>query len=269
MGKGLRWQCRGARTPFLVVLSAALLFGAWGVTAAESQGRATSSGQAAKVAADTQGGLEPWSEKLFAQIEKEFGAPAVARFRLVHDTVLAKQSLPVREKLEIANATLNRLTWVSDREMWGKEDYWATPFEIIAHAGGDCEDMAIAKYVMLKMMGVPSRNLYLGYARLKSQNVAHMILVWANDARNDVRILDNFDPKVKRARERMDLQIVYLNDVQGRVILIDDNGKTRRIKSELGARKLEKLEELKQRIQETREKYAVYNEGRPLFADRR
>ena len=83
-----------------------------------------------------------------------------------------------------------------------------------------------------------------------------------------MRILDNFDPKVKRARERMDLQIVYLNDVQGRVILIDDNGKTRRIKSELGARKLEKLEELKQRIQETREKYAVYNEGRPLFAER-
>lgn len=213
--------------------------------------------------------IEPWSERFFAQIEQEYGQEAVVRLRRVHDAAIANASRPVLDKLKIANATINSLTWVSDREMWGKDDYWATPLEIIAKAGGDCEDMAIAKFVMLRMMGVPVRNLYLGYARLKSQNMAHMILVWANDARKEVRVLDNFDPIVKPPRERMDLQIVYLNDAQGRVILIEDNGKTRRIKAELGERKMEKLEELKKRIQETRTKYAEYNDGRSLFSDQK
>ena len=224
---------------------------------------------ASRQAADSREKMEPWSERLFSQIGQEYGEDAVLRLRRVHDVAIANASRPVLEKLDIVNATINSLTLVSDREMWGKDDYWATPMEIIAKAGGDCEDMAIAKFVMLRMMGVPARNLYLGYARLKSQNMAHMILVWANDARKEVRLLDNFDPQVRPPRERMDLQIVYLNDVQGRVILIDDNGKTRRIKAELGERKMEKLEELKKRIQETRAKYIEYNDGRPPFPDRK
>lgn len=237
---------------------------------AMSEGEAKAqTGSAANHSRAQQARIEPWSEQLFAQVKKEYGAEAEARFRMIHDTALANLSRPVREQLEIVNATFNQLSWVSDRELWGREDYWAAPFEIIAKAGGDCEDMAIAKYVMLKMMGVPAHNLYLGYARLKTRNEAHMVLVWANDARNDVRILDNFDPEVKPAKARMDLQIVYLNDAEGRVILIDDNGKTRRIKSELGPRKMEKLEELKKKIVETRLKYQAYNEGRPLFPEAR
>lgn len=250
------------------LLGAITLLCAGACFAANAQG-ASPAGSGEKQSVGTKKGIEPWSEPLFAQFESEYGPQAAARIRRIHDTAIDSASRPVRERLEIANATINQLTWISDREMWGRDDYWATPLEIIAHAGGDCEDMAIAKYVMLKMMGVPSRNLYLGYARLKTRDEAHMILVWANDARSDVRVLDNFDPEVKSAKARMDLQVVYLNDVQGRVILIDDNGKTRRIKADLGPRKMEKLEELKKRIAETRKKYAEYNGGRPLFPDRK
>ncbi len=239
-------------------------------TSIASEGEAAASGRSASRQANNSGEkIVPWSERLFTQVGLEYGQQAVDRLRHVHDVAIANVSRPVLDKLDIANATINSFTWVSDREMWGKDDYWATPFEIIAKAGGDCEDMAIAKFVMLRMMGVPAHNLYLGYARLKTQDMAHMILVWANDSRKEARILDNFDPKVRPPRERMDLQIVYLNDVQGRVILIEDNGKTRRIKADLGERKMEKLEGLKKRIQETRAKFIEYNDGRPPFPDRK
>ena len=116
--------------------------------------------------------------------------------------------------------------------------------------------MAIAKYVMLRMMGVSQR-----------RNEAHMVLVWSNDERTDVRVLDNFDKEVKPAKERMDLQAIYLTDVNGHVILIDDDGTQRGIKSEIDAKRMSKLETLRQHILETREKYKAYNEGRPLFKD--
>ncbi|MDP2827125.1 MAG: hypothetical protein Q8O37_00810 [Sulfuricellaceae bacterium] len=82
-----------------------------------------------------------------------------------------------------------------------------------------------------------------------------------------ILVLDNFVSEVKAAKERMDLQVVYLTDVDGNVILIDDDGRKRRIKSEIGHRKLSKLKMVKQHIFETREKYNAYNDGRPLFGN--
>jgi predicted transglutaminase-like cysteine proteinase len=211
--------------------------------------------------------LQPWSESLFAQVEKEYGALAAKRLRYVYDTARSNQDKPVLEKLEIANATLGKLPWVSDQAQWNAEDYWATPFEIITQVGGDCEDMAIGKYVMLRMMGVPQRNLYLGYGKLKARNEAHMVLVWANDRRSDVRILDSYVKEVKPAKARKDLLIVYLTDIDGNLILIDDVDGQRKIKAEVSAKKMSKLDAVKQHIRETREKYQAFNEGRPLFAN--
>lgn len=211
--------------------------------------------------------LEPWSDSLFVQFGNEYGEAAVNRMRYVYDIVQKSQSRRVLDKLDIANSTVNQLEWVSDQEAWNVEDYWATPLELIAKAGGDCEDMAIAKFVMLRMMGVSQRNLYLGYVKLIPRNEAHMVLVWSNDERTDVRVLDNFDKEVKPAKERMDLQAIYLTDVYGHVILIDDDGTQRSIKSEVDAKRMSKLETLRQHILETREKYKEYNEGRPLFKD--
>jgi len=209
--------------------------------------------------------LEPWSENLFTQLEKEYGPSAVKRLRYVHDTAAANQSKPVLEKLEIVNSTLGRLPWVSDQQQWNADDYWATPLEMIVKVGGDCEDMAIGKYVMLRMMGVPQRDLFLGYAILKTRNEAHMVLVWANDKRTDIRVLDSFVKEVKPAKQRSDLQFVYLTNIDGEVALVEEIGGKRAVKPKLSARKMEKLDTLKQQIAQTREKYKQYNDGRPLF----
>jgi len=209
--------------------------------------------------------LTPWSENVFTQIEKEYGIEAGKRIRYVYDLIQTNQQKPVREKLEIVNTALNLFPWLSDKELWNEDDYWATPLETLARFGGDCEDMAIGKFVMLRLMGIPKQNLYLGYANIRQSGQAHMVLVWLNDDRTESLVLDQLDKALKSGKDRKDLQAIYLFDADQKVILLNDDNGERSIQAELGTRKMSKLESIKQRIIENNEKYKPYNDGRPLW----
>lgn len=65
---------------------------------------------------------------------------------------------PLKEKLDGVNSFFNAVTYISDTDNYGKDDYWATPYEMMAR-GGDCEDYAIAKYISLKRLGVPESSM--------------------------------------------------------------------------------------------------------------
>jgi len=211
--------------------------------------------------------LMPWSEGLFIQIEKEFGIEAGKRIRYVYGLIQTNQQKSVREKLEIVNTTLNLFPWLSDKELWNEDDYWASPLETLARFGGDCEDMAIGKFVMLRLMGIPKKNLYLGYANIRQSGQAHMVLVWLNDDRTESLVLDQLDKELKSGKDRKDLQAIYLFDADQKVILLNDNNGERSIQSEIGTRKMSKLESIKQRIIENNEKYKPYNDGRALWVN--
>lgn len=211
--------------------------------------------------------LTPWSEGLFIQIEKEFGIEAGKRIRYVYGLIQTNQQKSVREKLEIVNTTLNLFPWLSDKELWNEDDYWATPLETLARFGGDCEDMAIGKFVMLRLMGIPKKNLYLGYANIRQSGQAHMVLVWLNDDRTESLVLDQLDKELKSGKDRKDLQAIYLFDADQKVILLNDDNGERSIQSEIGTRKMSKLESIKQRIIENNEKYKPYNDGRALWVN--
>lgn len=206
-----------------------------------------------------------WSEEVFTQFQKEYGIAGANRVRKVYDTLIAHADSPLREKLQVVNDTMNKLPWVTDREKWNADDYWATPIETIVKYGGDCEDMAIGKFVGLRLLGVPKENLYLGYVKVRATGEAHMVLVWVDDARTETLVLDNLVPEIKHGKDRPDLVAVYLFDADGDLVLFDDNGGKRSIKAEFSGRKMQKLETIKARIEENREKYRAYNDGRPLF----
>ena len=70
-----------------------------------------------------------------------------------------------RELLLDVNRVLNRVPFVEDAVHWGEEDYWATPAESMASNGADCEDYTIAKYFLLKELGVPIARLRLTYVK--------------------------------------------------------------------------------------------------------
>ena len=114
-----------------------------------------------------------------------------------------------RERLAVVNTYLNRIRFVSDAEHWGVEDYWATPAESVASNGGDCEDFAIAKYFLLKELGVPQAKLRIVYVKAIKLNQAHMVLAYYPTPSAEPLILDNLEATVRLASQRTDLVPVY------------------------------------------------------------
>jgi len=214
--------------------------------------------------------FQPWSENFFTQIEKEYGKPGADRLRKLHDTIAENIDQPVAVKLQITNDALNQLEWLTDREKYNQDDYWATPIETITTFGGDCEDIAIAKYMMLRVLGLPREKLFLGYAKIKKTGEAHMVLVYIDNPDDPVEkvttlVLDNYVTEILPGKERKDLLGVYLVDADRNATLISDDGTTRNVKSTIEGAKLDKLDKIKKKIIENYDIGKQYNDGRPLY----
>jgi predicted transglutaminase-like cysteine proteinase len=211
-------------------------------------------------------GFEPWEDEVFVAIGKEYGPEAEKRFRRIMEIILANHDKPVLEKLKLTNDTLNNIPWIADPDLWKREDYWATPFETLATFGGDCEDIAFAKYGMLLMMGVPDNSM--GFAYVENQGKErHMVLIYRENENSPVYVLDNEIPEVLTGPERRDLTAIYIFQNDGRLYIIGDDGKKRYVKQEFTGRRFEKWITGKERARENRKKYEKYNGNRPLFPD--
>lgn len=156
---------------------------------------------------------------LIEQLVGKFGADARTRLTAWQKFLLGqrlpeerREGLPGRAErdiLEGVNAFFNRLRFVDDIKHWGIVDYWASPAEMVASGGGDCEDYSIAKYFALKELGVPVARLRITYVKATSINQAHMVLAYYPSPDADPLILDNLDGRIRPASERTDLIPVY------------------------------------------------------------
>ncbi len=142
----------------------------------------------------------------------KFGTTSRTRIGAWQDFVRAAQGRPPGDELELlsaVNAFFNRIPFASDLAHWGSKDYWATPAEVLASNGADCEDFSIAKYFTLKEMGVPIDRLRIIYVVATRINQAHMVLAYYPLPDAIPLILDNLDKQVRPASERPDLVPVY------------------------------------------------------------
>ena len=73
------------------------------------------------------------------------------------------------KQLKSVNDFFNKIKYMSDKKVWKKKDYWASPFEFLGVGAGDCEDYAIAKYFALRALGVPDKKLKITYVKLKQR----------------------------------------------------------------------------------------------------
>ena len=119
------------------------------------------------------------------------------------------------ETLKYVNLFFNQSRFVSDQKHWGKEDYWATPVEMLATNGGDCEDYSIAKYFTLREMGFPIEQLKITYVKALTINQAHMVLAYYATPTSEPLILDNLIDEIKPASQRTDLLPVYSFNAEG------------------------------------------------------
>lgn len=81
-----------------------------------------------------------------------------------------------RALLDQLNRAINRYPYVATADNWGRADYWETPFEFMSR-GGQCEDYAIAKFMILRAMGFAGRDLRVLVVRDVVRGVDHAVLV--------------------------------------------------------------------------------------------
>ncbi len=119
------------------------------------------------------------------------------------------------ENLAAVNSFFNQLEFVDDLGHWGKEDYWATPREMLISNGGDCEDFVTAKYFTLRHLDIPDQSMRLTYVKSLILNQPHMVLSYSVEQNADPLILDNLAQMILPASQRKDLIPVYSFNGQG------------------------------------------------------
>ncbi len=158
--------------------------------------------------------LVDFSDTFITLIEKRWGRDAPGRVyvwqRLVRDGKAATATgRPDATVLRQVNGFFNQVPYFSDMAHWGVADYWATPSEMLASFGGDCEDYAIGKYLSLKEIGIPIDKLRITYVRALTLGESHMVLAYYATPDADPLILDNLIGEIRPASQRTDLEPVY------------------------------------------------------------
>ena len=161
-----------------------------------------------KNAPEEAGELEPGRE----EIELEPGKQRIADWNALQRE---KRETPEMEKLEAVNSFFNQLEFVDDLPHWGKVDYWATPQEMLASNGGDCEDFATAKYFTLRQLDIPDAKMRLTYVKAVKLKQPHMVLSYYAEPSADPLILDSLVKTILSASERPDLIPIYSFNSQG------------------------------------------------------
>jgi predicted transglutaminase-like cysteine proteinase len=149
------------------------------------------------------------SMQILSQVEQDYGSYARQRVATWYKLIDDNKGANTRDKLELVNNFFNQLAFVNDSELWGQEDYWATPLQMLSSNGGDCEDFSIAKYFTLRKMGIPEESMRLTYVKALQLNQAHMVLTYFTAADAEPLILDNLVTDIRPSSERTDLLPVY------------------------------------------------------------
>ena len=110
------------------------------------------------------------------------------------DKIASLKGLDPVTQINKVNSYFNALSYISDTKNYAIQDYWATPYQFLSRAMGDCEDFAAAKYLALRELGFRSNQLRLvvGYDRVRDG--AHTVMLAVVEGR--VLMLDIGDNAV-------------------------------------------------------------------------
>ncbi len=122
-----------------------------------------------------------------------------------------------RQQLALVHASLNRaIRYATDYQSSGSADYWASPLESVEKMG-DCEDYAIAKYMMLRSLGYQPTDLKLIVLFQRNTGMFHAILAVRSEG--DWVYLDNQRQELARAADYNDARPLAALDEGGQAML--------------------------------------------------
>lgn len=155
-------------------------------------------------------------------MEQRFGTQGLEASRSWQTLLADLHGLPEIEKLERVNRFFHQhMHYRLDSDLYGREDYWATPLESLGHAAGDCEDYVIAKYVSLRFSGVADDRLRLVYVRARMGGPrstiyqAHMVLTYQASPSAEPLVLDSLLNEILPTSLRDDLIPVFSFNLGG------------------------------------------------------
>ncbi|WP_430461696.1 transglutaminase-like cysteine peptidase [Thalassolituus sp. LLYu03] len=156
-------------------------------------------------------GAEDWvPDQVISKAREQYGQAPAGVLSSWREQLHRLAPLPEEQKLAGVNDFINtNLPFVSDMKHWGRDDYWATPYESLGSRGGDCEDFVIAKYYSLIKLGVEPQKLRITYVKALRYNQAHMVLTYFPTPDAVPLVLDNLLKTIESASRRSDLAPVY------------------------------------------------------------
>lgn len=154
------------------------------------------------------------TDRLAAFLKQKYGERGSQVFTDWKRMADAALPLATAERQARVNDFFNRRIQAGqDTQIWGREDHWATPGELLGIGRGDGEDFAIAKYFTLVALNLPPERMRLVYVKPRGESKAgsevHMVLAWYETPGSDPLILDNREPAILSATRRADLRPVF------------------------------------------------------------
>lgn len=118
----------------------------------------------------------------------------------------------IQKVVYVNNYFNENIQYNSDDLLWGMDDYWATPLETMVKESGDCEDFAIAKYMVLKSAKVNINKMQIAYVISTDNDVgyqqSHMVLKYFDNSK-DPFVLDNRNDTLTKLSTHKELTSIY------------------------------------------------------------
>ncbi len=124
--------------------------------------------------------------------------------------------------LAAVNTFVNTVPYVSDTVKFGTEDRWQSPLDFLA-GSGDCEDYVIAKYFLLRQLGMADDDLRIVITLEPQGQVIHAVLAVMMDG--GVSILDNRSSGIRFPADYPAAKPKYAVNASHRWVFVDFNGR--------------------------------------------
>ncbi|MCI0692014.1 transglutaminase-like cysteine peptidase [candidate division KSB1 bacterium] len=134
-------------------------------------------------------------EKIKTQATERAGVEARHRLEKWEQLLNDDQKRSLMDKLKAVNEFFNhQIIAQADKGPVKGYDYWQSPIETLVRGKGDCDDFAMAKYVSLRLLGIPSEQLRIAVVK-SSGSRYHAVLFCYPQNETDPWVLDNLNFK--------------------------------------------------------------------------
>jgi len=153
---------------------------------------------------------ELYNTRIINKIDAKYGKFTTNRFLLLKEKIRKVKNKSDFEKIQTINDFFNKVRYSTDRKIWNKKDYWATPYEFLAKDRGDSEDFVFAKYfTLVEELNIKPSKFFFTYVKSKKKKVSYMVLTYYKTKNSMPIILDSINYKALPASKRQDIVPIY------------------------------------------------------------